>query len=77
MGVAEEAAQPYLAGSPFVARAATWRSKQEPPTAAQLDFARRLGIKLSGNETKASLSDLIDERMAHNMLRRAKFDSPM
>lgn len=45
-------------------RKSTWRRRNEPPTAAQLGFARSLGITVPDDMTKPQLSDAITVRLA-------------
>lgn len=56
----------------LTARDAGWRQRAEPPTEAQVRYARRLRIPVPQGTTKAELSALIDERAFARAMRAAQ-----
>jgi len=64
-GIAEDAVEK----SPLTSREAAWRKRKDPPTEAQLKFARSVGVAVHPGMTKSEVSSAIDERL---FLRAAK-----
>jgi hypothetical protein len=61
---AMSAAQSAAGSNALTNRKSTWRKRNEPPTVAQLGFARNLGINVPDDMTKPQLSDAITVRLA-------------
>ena len=60
-----------LEADPTLARrTATWRSRRQPPTPAQVKFAERMGVPNPEMFTKAALSDAITTSMASAVIDR-------
>jgi superfamily II DNA or RNA helicase len=70
MSWAENYANEEDADSPYSisGRQASWRRKKARPTEAQLEFAEKVGVELTGSEHKAELSDKISVTQASKYL---------
>lgn len=67
MAWAEEAAKEADQG--FITnRKASWRKRNEPPTAGQIRYAAKLGLVLPSDITKGALSDMITRKVASRRL---------
>jgi superfamily II DNA or RNA helicase len=67
MAWAEEAAKEADQG--FITnRKASWRKRNEPPTAGQIRYAAKLGLALPSDITKGALSDMITRKVASRRL---------
>jgi superfamily II DNA or RNA helicase len=49
-------------------RGASWRKRKQPPSDAQLNWAKRLHVKVTEDTTKSELSDLLSIEMASRLL---------
>ncbi len=66
-GIAEDAVEK----SPLTRRDAAWRRRNDPPSDAQLRFARSLGARVPQGATKADVASLIDEQLFVRAMRKA------
>ena len=67
MAVGEQTVEATDSGF-LTSKRAAWRRRNEPPSPAQVGYARRLGIEISDGITKSGLSDLINKVVASRRL---------